>query len=788
MKKEFIKIFCFYFFLLVVFFYKFFLHGFIPFPGDLLIGQTKPWSTYGYLGYTPGSYPNKGQYVDVIRQIYPWKTFSISLLKNWELPFWNPYNFSGSPLLANSQSAIFYPFNLLYFILPQILAWTILILLQPFLAGIFTYLFGQEIGLSKKSSFFSSIVFSFSLFLTTFLQYNTIGHVILFLPLLLYLTENIIKKITFGNTFLFVVSIASAFFAGHIQVFGFVTLFVFVYTIFKILQKNDFAEKLFLFLWFGSLFLLGFGSMAMQLLPTLELIAHAARVDQPYNFLLQVLLLQPLQSVLFISPDFFGNPATRNFLLKDSYPTNAIYIGLIPFILSFFAYGQYRKNSYIRFFTGTVIVLIVLLFNNPVSKIFYAIHIPFFSTGSPSNAIFLLSFSLAILSGFGLDAWESANKKSHNIIVGLFAFLFIIIFVSLRFFHIQANTKNFLYSCILFVIFILLFFFAKKFNKKKIVSFLFIVITIFDLFYFFTKFNPFVPSQFVFPNTKIFTSLQKLSGINRVWGYGNAAIDANYQTQFQLFSPDGYDPLYPKNYGEFIQAAVDGHIHTQFSNATRSDAVIPSQLSSDSITKNFYRQQILNMLGVKYIVDTIDNGSSNQTFPTKDFNLIQNEGNWRIFQNLHAAPRAFLTTDYKVYNSTQEFEKTFFAQSFDPSQTILLDKNVGKFSRATVKNLHIVSYTPNAIIFSTQSDVSTLLFLSDTYYPGWQATIDNISTKFFEADYAFRAIIVPKGQHIIVMRYVPSSFSYGVGITIISLVLLFLTCFSLGRVRRYYEK
>ena len=132
-----------------VFFYKTILHGFVPFPGDLLVAEYNPWKTYSYLGYNPGSYPNKAQYFDVLRQMYPWKTFSVDVIKQGILPLWNPNNFSGWPVLSNFQSAVFYPFNVLYFVLPQIYAWSLLVILQPLLAGFFTFLFARRIGISK---------------------------------------------------------------------------------------------------------------------------------------------------------------------------------------------------------------------------------------------------------------------------------------------------------------------------------------------------------------------------------------------------------------------------------------------------------------------------------------------------------------------------------------------------------------------------------------------------------------------------------------------------------------
>src|SRR5579864_8775020 len=194
MKQKEISLIFFLFFLITAgFFYKTIIHGYIPFPGDLLISEYNPWKTYSYLGYAPGSYPNKAQYFDVIRQLYPWKTLGISLLKQGQFPLWNPYNFSGTPLFANFQSAILYPLNIFYFFLSQVTAWSILVFLQPFLAGFFTYIFARKIGISKFGSVFSGIAFAFSSFLTVWLEYNTVGHVIIWLPLVLVSIEYLLE-------------------------------------------------------------------------------------------------------------------------------------------------------------------------------------------------------------------------------------------------------------------------------------------------------------------------------------------------------------------------------------------------------------------------------------------------------------------------------------------------------------------------------------------------------------------------------------------------------------------
>ncbi|HEX8932060.1 MAG TPA: hypothetical protein VF810_02815, partial [Patescibacteria group bacterium] len=148
------------FLIVTSFFFYPILKGYIPFPGDLLVGNFAPYNSNTYSGYAPGGVPNKAQGPDVIKEAFPWKVFVIDELKRGELPYWTPYNFSGNSILANFQSAVFYPGNLIFFLLPFLDAWTIFIFIAPFLAGLFTYLFLRELSLNKLASVFGGIVFA----------------------------------------------------------------------------------------------------------------------------------------------------------------------------------------------------------------------------------------------------------------------------------------------------------------------------------------------------------------------------------------------------------------------------------------------------------------------------------------------------------------------------------------------------------------------------------------------------------------------------------------------------
>lgn len=787
----------------VLFFYKTFLFGQIPFPGDLLIAEYSPWKFYSYLGYTPGSYPNKAQYFDVIRQLYPWKTLSIDQIKNGHIPLWNPYNFSGSPLFANIQSAVFYPLNTLYFIFPQIVSWSILVFLQPLLASFFTYLYAREIGIRKLGSFLSAIAYGYSLFMSVFLEYNTIGHTILWLPLSLYASELMLERATFWSIVLFIGSIVFAFFSGHLQIFGFAIIFVFFYFVFRLFnQEWKMRVKLYKLAIFILGSLISFGICSIQLLPTLELIQNSARVPQSYQFLVDKLLMQPGQLILILSPDFFGNPATRNYLIRDTYPGNALYVGLVPFGLALSSVFLVKRNRYVKFFLLSSFILLLFFIRTPLSELFYQFQIPFLSTGSPTNALFLLSFSLSILSGLGIESLRDVQKKKLYLVPMILLSIFTFFWLMLPILHSSISFKNFLYSNFILIIFVVLFIFSYRFKgKNNIISVLFLFITFIDLFYFFQKFNPFVKKELVFPSAEIFSNLDQKNGVNRFWGYGFASVDPNLSTQYQLFSPDGYDPLYPKKYGEFIQASVDGKVKTEFTGKTRSDAVVTPGFGEKDFASNFYRLRILDVLGVKYILDRVENGSTEKTFPKDRFKLIYEKDGWKIFENLQAAPRLFLASEYKVFKNTDEFEKVFFSKEFDPSKTVLLeeiprgvsplhlnDLNLPAGKAGHLSSVELLSYESNKVMVKVITSNPKLLFLSDTYFPGWKAFVDGNEATIYRANYAFRSVAVPTGKHTVVFNYFPESFSKGVKVSIISLILFVLFAIWVSKDSFQYER
>lgn len=79
-------------------------------------------------------------------------------------------------------------------------------------------------------------------------------------------------------------------------------------------------------------------------------------------------------------------------------------------------------------------------------------------------------------------------------------------------------------------------------------------------------------------------------------------------------------------------------------------------------------------------------------------------------------------------------------------------------------------YNPNLVGMIVQTDQAGYVILADTWYPGWQAWVDDRPVPILVADTTFRAVAVSAGGHVIRMVYRPLSFYLGVAISLASLV------------------
>jgi len=752
----------------LLFFWQVFIKSLLPIPSDTIVGLYYPFRDI-YSKTNPNGVPFKNFLItDPVRQQYPWRNLSINSLKDIRLPLWNPYNLAGTPLLANFQSAVFYPFNFLFFLASFPFAWTVLIILQPLLAGIFLFLYLRNLRLNRAAGIFGAITFSLSGFFIAWLTWGTVLHSALWLPLILLSIDKIfnhfidnqklsiknqLSKINIKNkklliwSFIFVFSLTSSFFAGHLQTFFYLFIFSTAYLIARSLQYKKIFKLLFVFL---ILYILFFILTFIQWYPTLEVILISARnVDIP-DFRTPGWFIPWQHIVQFISPDFFGNPTTLNYWGAWNYAEFIGYVGIIPLMLVFYALF-FRKDKKTLFFGAAFFVSLIFAFPTFFSQIPFDFKIPFIYTSQPTRLLFVICFSLSVLAAIGFDYfYKTKNKKYILCVLGIFSGVYVILWYLILVFHkglilssnLNVAKQNLILPTVLFIFssfVIAVIFYLNKFKpKNKLTIFLFyilIAITVFDLLRFGWKFTPFTKKEYLFPNTKTISFLQKNLGNFRFMTTDSRIFPPNFSTIYKLQSIDGYDPLYLRRYGELIAASE-----------RREPNINPPFGFNRIITPHNFESKIVDLLGVKYVLSLSD-------IDSEKLQKVFQEVETRVYENKETLPRVFFVQKVQMAKSRDEVIRKMFDKSVNLRDTAIIETSAGVNTNppqgCTKCKTSISSYDANRVVVETDSQSDGFLVLTDSFYPAWKARMNGKDTKIYLTNFNFRGVIVPKGNHTV---------------------------------------
>lgn len=711
--------------------------GLIPFPSKYLVTFFPPWNAQYAMPVKNAAMP------DVISQIYPWKKLTIESWKRGAVPFWNPYSFSGTALAGNYQSAVFSPFNLLFFILPFIDAWSWLILLQPLLAGLGMYAFLSTQVARRSGRLIGSVAFMFCGFMVTWMAYGTLNHAILPLPWALYGLEEFMRKGKFK--FLFVVMLATAFslLAGHFQISLYMIMLSAIYAIFLGRGDNKARKLLLMFM----AIVMGIMLSMPQIISSYSAFMNSSR-SSGFGEGGEIIPIKYL--ITIIVPDFFGNPVTRNDWFGH-YAEWASYVGVIPLLFAILAIVTI-KNKQKNLFTG-IFIISILAAVMPVAALF---KIPALGTSAASRIIVLSSFALSVLASMGWERLVTAKAKDLYRAwekVGLFFVLgwglLLLSLIKPWWLGEEALTvarRNLILPSIELGVgmgLIWLLIYRKKYQTIFITLLLFIMV--FDSLRFASKWQPFESREFIYPELPVIKYLQENVGSARVFGNIGGEV-ANY---FHLPVIEGYDALYNKRYGQLISAAGDGRV----AGGSRSVVSIDRQ--------GMYTSHLLKFLGVKYVIQRKSDGReiwaySFWKYPER-YKLVYTDDKYEVYEDLEVMPRAYLATNTEAVNSDkQDVVAKILTPGFLDTKQVVIELDDQPYAGPRIGGtgeVQIVKYLPEIVEIEVKAKGEQLLFLSDVYDENWRVSVNGKDSQIYRANYVFRGVVVPDGESRVIFEY-----------------------------------
>ena len=727
---------------------------------------------------------------DFVAQFYPWKRLLYDSLQNsGSLPFWNPYLFSGSPFVTNIQASMFYPLGFLYYIAPPETAYVYSTLLHFVLGSIFMYLFMRSLHVHPVSGFFGSVVFTFNGY---FMGHLYAGHLsfvqnYIWIPLIFLFLNRLIVKASFPNALAAGLLLGIQILGGFPQLAFYTILASSLFVLFGVVYHLRGVQNISPIKLGGGwlLFVLaGFSLSAVQVLPTFEFTTLSTRGGGIGYAMATYESLHPKELLAFLIPEIFGNPVDGTYWPSQEswhFWESCGYVGILPLLLLFVkAKNEGGKRVEVFFFFLAALSLFLALGKyNPIYPLIYRLP-GFNSFRIPAQIIFLYSFSLAVLSGIGLDRISAGQWSFRRGFVPFALFVGGILavaavgvhFFPYRFFfllfqHLSEGPVTHADLSLLYcrvsvsVNRAALFFFLPLFllwavKARRLRTGFFGVIAcamlFFDLYLFGAQF---VRSyEFVTPVEKkqLLDRLPKTPVDGRV-----VTMDAEFGTNdglmYRFPSIQGYDPLILKTYADFVLSSQG---------FPPDDHVVNMGWIANPKAK------LIELLHVKHIVFS---------------------GQVRTVEE--GMPYAYFV-EQAIFNDRHDILSYMKSDAFIPEKAVMLEgeprpgkiQGVQTYEPLTA-SYRLLSYGHEEIRLEASLNRPAYLVLSEIFYPGWYASVNGRKAEILRGNYTFRVIPLEAGEHEVRLYFVSWPFRIGAVVSLLALGLSF--CFLIFRQEVYRD-
>ena len=173
---------------------------------------------------------------------------------------------------------------------------------------------------------------------------------------------------------------------------------------------------------------------------------------------------------------------------------------------------------------------------------------------------------------------------------------------------------------------------------------------------------------------------------------------------------------------------------------------------------------IFDLLNVRWVL-------AREPLPAPRFRVVV-PGLW---ENTQAGPRAFFTRCTHVIDDPEARLGTLTAADFRPMAAAVVDHPVPGIDVCadTAPFAVDVSYpSPRRAALHVTAPTSGVLVLADTWYPGWQVTVDRVPGELLQVDHALRGVALPPGDHQVEFVFAPEAMSDGLALSVAGWLLI----------------
>ncbi len=699
-------------------------------------------------------------------QAFAWYNFSVRTIQKGILPIWNPYRLSGTTFLGEPQTSIFYPFRLLLYLWPLtkdgVLSERLFhqaYVLTHIFGACFMFLFAKELGIKNSfAAFVSAVCFTFGGFFGR-LGWVNLADSAMWLPLIFlfllraFYSETKQRRIL--NACYSGLCMGMAILAGSLHmplmdvlVIVSACLFFGLHPFGNEVTQSALRSRL---IWSGVFILLvgvvSFGIASVQLLPSFEYAPLARRwsagyvsqfqIKMPYDITSQTYMLSPrsLFAFLFGASNIGGSEFST-------------YFGVMPLILTVIGVWQNWEKPWVRYLT--VLAGVAYFYSMGYFSLLHGLVyllVPFMDKAWEADRfIYLTHFSTAVLAGFGVQTLFSGETRFGKALASLNQVLKWYVIVLLTALGITAlfwrpEIGDWFYVSFFFTINAwAIYLYIIRGNRNNLARFLLFAVIVCDL----NVFNWTIQSK----------RAEKKQGTDYLEQMMSIRPVADFlKSQGGLFRIEVEGENFPTSLGDIFEIQS-----TSGFGATMLDDYLPVRYSPNGSC----------LLNVRYIVSSRKDRKETPVFAS---------GQWKVYEKPSYYPRAWVVRNVKVEPSHQKVVERIQAGRFEPSQVAFMSERLEiPLDTETADNSQISfgHYQEDEMGLTVTTQAPGLLVLSEIFYPGWEATINDKVAHIYKVDGILRGLVIPQGESRIVMRYRPRTLLVGSVLSTISVTAIVL--------------
>ncbi|MBI3664667.1 MAG: hypothetical protein HY236_00320 [Acidobacteria bacterium] len=685
---------------------------------------------------------------DTVNQILPWYQFQAAEWHQGRFPLWDPYHWGGQSLIGQAQPGAAYPFNWILFLLPlrdgfirrSSMHWYFVMI--HYMGALFCYWLCRDLKRSRTASLLAGAAFGLGGYMGTTDWPQMLNGAVWAPLILLFFLRAMRGHRPLASTALSGTFLGMAFLSGHHQIPMFTALAMaglWLYYLYAApLPRLRLAQLSVLFAVFFAL--VG----ALQTFPASEYwnlslrwigLQNPVSWNQPVPYIVHDRYsLEPISLLGIVIPNIY----------RDTNP----FIGLVVVSLALIGVSIMWREKTVRVFFAVALggLLFALGSSSVFHGVLYAIVPRLEKARTPAMAILFFHLGVAVLAAYGLDAYRKnpvqANDFSRRLIWAVAGFSGLGFALVLAFLSVRPATGG-------------------EYDRLALAAFTWLLLAV--------LLDAWRRARISSRAATSLAVLLLLFELGHMTGWNYRHREQGYLLPKMFDNMDIAQFLKQKK--EPARAEIDGQeITFNFGDWQGVEQINGYAGVTTNVLRASYADSARKLLGVKFYVGRKPNRNDQRE-------VYQGKSGLKVFENPGVFPRVWTVHEIMGVRNPEEGLVKLDDSSLDfHRQTFLVGTPPNLESCDGSDDVRLVDRTTNYLRIEVDMRCRGMAAVGDTFFPGWQASIDGRLAPIYEVYGFLRGVAVDSGRHQIEMHYRPKSVYLGATLTALGLSGAFLLC------------